>query len=337
LILTVLGGAGLATAVPDKYKIAFKDFREQFGRKYESAEEERSRFAIFKANYQFIEAENAKAGPYKLAVNDFADQSADEVRSTRLGLSPPSAGKLWKGAPFLGTDLYSGVQLPAAVDWTDKGAVTPPKNQAQCGSCWAFSTTGALEGAWQIATGKLVSFSEQQLVDCSTDNSGCRGGSMDLAFTYLEDQVVCTEDSYPYSAQAGTCKVSNCTVGIPKSGVMGYKDVPADDEQALMEAVAQQPVSVAIEADQMAFQLYSSGILTKECGAKVDHGVLVVGYGTANGVDYWKVKNSWGPTWGERGYIRIERGVPKAGECGINSGPTYPVVKAVPDSVFLVV
>jgi len=154
------------------------------------------------------------------------------------------------------------------------------------------------------------------------------GGSMDQAFQYLEQHEVCTEESYPYAGKDGVCAESKCSAGIPKGGIVGFKDVAPQDTEALMEAVAKQPVSVAIEADQSAFQFYSGGILTAECGAKLDHGVLLVGYGTENGVDYWKVKNSWGASWGEGGFIRIKRGVPKDGECGIKDGPTYPEVQA---------
>jgi C1A family cysteine protease len=159
------------------------------------------------------------------------------------------------------------------------------------GSCWAFSTTGALEGAWQIATGKLVSLSEQQLVDCSKaeGNQGCSGGLMDNGFKYEESAAVCTEDSYPYQAQNGICHTSGCTVGIPDHGVTGYKDVTPQDEDALAEAVAQQPVSVAIEADQSIFQLYTGGVLDGACGTQLDHGVLAVGYGVEDGKKYWLV------------------------------------------------
>ena len=198
----------------------------------------------------------------------------------------------------------------------------------QCvGSCWSFSTTGALEGAWKIAGNPLTSFSEQQFVDCDKVDSGCSGGLMDNAFKFAEANAICTEDSYPYKARAGTCAASSCTVGLPKGDVTGYKDVSKDDEQALMEAVNQQPVSIAIEADKMAFQSYRSGILSTTCGSSLDHGVLLVGYGSENGKDYWKVKNSWGTTYGEDGYVRLFRGKGGAGECGLLSGPpSYPVV-----------
>merc|ERR1712217_252615 len=149
---------------------------------------------------------------------------------------------------------------------------------------------------------------------------------MDFAFKYEEGGELCTESSYPYQAKSGICKQSSCAVGIPKGGVTGFKDVTADDEQALMEALSQQPVSVAIEADQKAFQLYKTGILSKTCGDKLDHGVLAVGYGVDQGTKYWKVKNSWGPGWGDEGYVKILRGKDGGGECGIKLDASYPVV-----------
>jgi len=153
---------------------------------------------------------------------------------------------------------------------------------------------------------------------------------MDNAFQYAEKNALCTEESYPYEAKKDECKADSCTTGIASGAVTGYKDVESEDLDALTEAVAQQPVSIAIEADQRAFQLYKSGVLTGECGTKLDHGVLAVGYGTMDGTDYWKVKNSWGPSWGMDGYILLEKGKDKAGECGIKMQPSYPVVSTAP-------
>merc|ERR1712061_231528 len=178
--------------------------------------------------------------------------------------------------------------LAANVDWSTKGAVTPVKDQGQCGSCWAFSTTGSMEGSYEISTGSLKSMSEQQLMDCSLLNSGCNGGSMDLAFMFAENHVVCTEQSYPYTAVDGSCK-SSCSTAIPQGGVTGYQDVQSST-QALKSAIMQQPVSVAIQADQSAFQLYTGGTISSGCGTSLDHGVLAVGYTDS----YYKVKNSWG-------------------------------------------
>jgi len=220
----------------------------------------------------------------------------------------------------------SSVGLPSSVDWTTKGAVTAVKNQGQCGSCWAFSTTGSVEGVNAVNGKGLISLSEQQLVDCSGSygNMGCNGGLMDYAFQYIiATGGLCTEAAYPYTAADGTCK-SSCT---RTTKIAAFTDVAHDSDIALATAVAQQPVSVAIEADQSSFQFYSGGILTAACGTALDHGVLAVGYGAQGSTLYWKVKNSWGASWGESGYIRLARGSQYnggAGQCGIYSEPSYP-------------
>jgi len=199
------------------------------------------------------------------------------------------------------------------MDWREKGAVGKVKNQGQCGSCWSFSTTGAVEGAMFLKTGTLDSYSEQQLVDCSTENHACQGGLMDYAFQYIETHPLMTESEYPYKAKKGTCEYDE-SKGVGK--VKSFKDVAHDGffhkkGGQLKLALQNGPVSVAVEADQMVFQHYKSGVITSGCGSKLDHGVLAVGYGTEDGEDFFIVKNSWGPEWGDKGYLKIS---PK--ECG---------------------
>jgi len=215
--------------------------------------------------------------------------------------------------------------LPDSVDWNAAGAVTAIKDQGQCGSCWSFSATGSVESITKIKTGSLPSLSEQQLMDCSVKQGdhACQGGLMDYAFEYIiANGGIGSEAAYPYEAKdESTCKT------VPSvATITSFTDVPRNSDVALMTAIVQQPVSVAIEADQASFQHYTSGVMTAACGSNLDHGVLAVGYGTDNGADFYLVKNSWGPAWGEKGYIRLGRGaaMPKAGQCGILSESSYP-------------
>jgi cathepsin L len=214
-------------------------------------------------------------------------------------------------------------KLAGALDWRQKGAVTPVKNQGQCGSCWAFSAVAALEGAHAVSTGSLVPLSEQQLNDCSwaQGNEGCNGGLMDQSFQYvISNKGITTGAAYPYTARDGKCKTD-----VPVAAtISSYVNVEANSEDSLMKAINLGPVSVAIQASSMAFQFYSGGVLSdKSCGTNLDHGVTLVGYGTENNVDYWIVKNSWGGSWGESGYIRMVRG---QNQCGIAADACYPVV-----------
>ncbi|NXW09574.1 CATS protein, partial [Fregetta grallaria] len=217
-------------------------------------------------------------------------------------------------------------KLPDTVDWREKGCVTDVKNQGACGSCWAFSAVGALEAQVKLKTGKLVSLSAQNLVDCSTmyGNKGCSGGLMTSAFQYIIDnEGIDSDDSYPYTAQNGTCQYNASTRAATCSK---YVELPEADEAALKDAVANVgPVSVAIDATQPTFFLYRSGVYDDpRCTQEVNHGVLVIGYGTLNDKDYWLVKNSWGVSFGDEGYIRMSRN--HANHCGIASYASYPLI-----------
>jgi cathepsin L len=308
----------------------FEQFIGKYGRSYSSQHETNYRHKVFDENMALIEAENAQGKSYTLGVTHFADMTHTEFKAQYLtGFIPQNKTVLSSfRAPV-------GYVEASSVDWTTKGAVTPVKNQGTCGSCWTFSTTGALEGAAYIAGLPLTSLSEQDILDCDTGGMKCNGGSMPQAFEWVKENGISSEagDSYKCEdASSAECKKSKCSTSASKvlaaGDVTGYTSVEAT-EGALEAAVEQQPVSVAIEADQTVFQHYTSGVLTSDaCGSELDHGVLVVGYGTDNGQKYWKVKNSWGSTFGEEGYIRIEKGSSSSGgECGIRKMASYPTVK----------
>jgi C1A family cysteine protease len=281
------------------------------------------------SNDNYIEYINNKNVSYKLEHNHFSGLNSLEFKE------------------FLGFDheftlTYNQKQtvkydVPESINWVEKGGVTAVKDQGQCGSCWSFSTTGALEGAYFVKYNELPSFSEQQLVDCDTfrnggKDMGCNGGLMDNAFSWIsKNDGLCTEAEYPYTSgvtkTSGTCQTT-CQ-NEKNSGIKSFVDVTPSSDNDMMSALAQQPVSIAIQADQKDFQLYSSGVFTGQCGTGLDHGVLAVGYGTSSGEDFYLVKNSWSSSWGDNGYIKLGRGPQYNngdGQCGMLLQASYPVL-----------
>jgi len=294
-------------------------------RRIYTSEDFQHRFSVFKHNMDFVHRWNADNSTTVLGLNKFADLSNEEYQRTYLGTHIDGTARLEERAKNSPLGLVKSQAV--AVDWREKGVVTPVKDQGQCGSCWAFSTTGSVEAAYQLSAGKLISLSEQELVDCSAKfgNQGCSGGLMDSAFQYIiSNKGIDTEASYPYTAKDG--KTCNFTIANIGATITGFTDVAAGSEDALKAAVDKAPVSVAIDASHTSFQLYKSGVYyeTKCSSRNLDHGVLAVGYGSdeASGYDYWIVKNSWAASWGDKGYILMARN--KQNNCGIATAASYP-------------
>jgi len=335
-VLLAFGPCCLGVATPD-YNTQWAEFKTKFGKTYKEDEiPESVRFQIFKRNVKWTEIQNAQSHNFTVGIGPFADLNQKEFAETHGGeIHKPLSGIY--GNMSVSTHEYRGEALAGSMDWSTRGAVTAIKAQGKCGSCWAFATTGALEGAYQIATRQLVPLSEQQFVDCSIapPNNGCQGGNAMIAMEYAKSTAICKEKSYAYKGVHGICEYRtnhfNCQVGLPAGTVKQVMRVAGQNEQALMSAVAKTPVAVSIEADLNTFQHYQSGILTSYCGTKLDHAVLVVGYGTDPRYGkYWKVKNSWGTWWGESGYARLMRGKGSSGECGILTSGRYPVMAGSP-------
>jgi len=230
----------------------------------------------------------------------------------------------YKGAETNANVVTLEETAETSVDWRTKGAVNPVKNQAQCGSCWAFSATFANEGAHFLKAGELISLSEQELVSCDTNSMGCNGGLQSYAFRYLESHGQNTESNYPYSSGHGVTGRCNKSLATGNVKDIGYTNIPGESIPQLKAALAKTPVALTIEADQMVFQMYTSGVLdSKKCGTNLDHAVGGVGYGTEGGQDYWIVRNSWGATWGDAGYLKIAA-VEGKGICGVQMQNLYP-------------
>jgi len=324
LFVALFGLAALSQAAPSPG--VWDLFKTVHGKSYSSEAEEALRMNIFFERVAEIEQHNARfeAGEetFTMVINRFSDMLVSEVSSKMNGIKP--SDKIEAIGTFTKLDSEAAAALPEAVDWRTEGIVTPVKDQGSCGSCWAFSTVGSFEGQHAKKSGKLVSLSEQQLVDCSTEH--CDGGWMGNAFQYIiKAGGIESEEDYPYYAEDRTCQFNISKVAATLTGYV--KVTPEGDEEALQQAVATiGPMSVGIDASHSSFQSYESGVYYEaKCSpTHYDHAVTVVGYGSENGTDYWLVKNSWGAGWGEEGYIRMSRN--RNNNCGIAYKPYYPIV-----------
>jgi len=299
----------------------FRAFKVKYNKAYRNEAENAHRMKAFAGNLQTIAKHNKEAAEgkhtYTLGVNKFADLTEAEWRQTlTMNVVKEDKPKYHMKS--------KKVDIPDAVDWRDEGWVTPVKDQAQCGSCWAFSTTGSMEGALAKATGNLVSLSEQNLVDCDNVDAGCNGGLMENAFPWImQNGGINTEDDYPYEARDMSCRFDKNAATYT---ISGFHEIKEQDEADLTEKIATEgPISVAIDAGRFSFQLYHSGVYYEpSCSStRLNHGVLAFGYGNEDGSDFYWVKNSWGTGWGDNGYIKMSRN--RDNNCGIATDASWPV------------
>jgi C1A family cysteine protease len=275
----------------------FTEFTHKYNKVYSSVEEFQTRFENFKNNLIEILAADDFSGAHTKGITKFSDLSKTEFKNKYLTLKH-QAGWCQSSAKF---GLRASEPIPESLDYRTTGKVSPIKDQGACGSCWAFSTVAFLESQSLIKSNKALTFSEQQLVDCDRDqDAGCNGGLMQTAFNYIAEKGIESDKSYPYKARDQTCKYNEKSVVTKVSNVQCYEDVAVKDIKTYLAKVG--PLAIAVDATD--FQSYDSGILV--CDAYgLNHGVLLVGYGSENGKDYYIVKNSWGQNWGEKGFVRV--------------------------------
>ncbi|XP_034481932.1 cathepsin L1-like [Drosophila innubila] len=328
IVILALVGFAQATNFKDVLKAEFKSFKVKHGKIYKDIYEELQRMQIFKDNMVLIERHNKRfaAGEetYEMGVNHFTDMSASEFK--RLMLTNMTTDYLKEDIDNI-YNVSARAGIPSGVDWRYSGAVPPVKDQGSCGSCWAFSAIGALESHHFLKKGQRVSLSEQNLVDCTRQspyyNSGCVSGWTDKAYEYIRDNGgINTASYYPYQDKENSCRYNRNYIG---SKISGYVTIPRGNEYALASAVANEgPVSVCIDSSH--FQFYKGGVFNNpSCSKNTNHCVVVDGYGTDKfGGDYWLARNSWGPNWGQNGYIRMARN--RNNQCSIASYAYYPLV-----------
>ncbi|KAM8794353.1 cathepsin K-like [Eudromia elegans] len=324
-LLALLLPAAAAQLRPERALDArWELWKKSYGKEYDGEAAELRRRLVWERNLRYVERHNAEHArgrhSFELAMNHLGDMTSEEVLRTMTGLRVPRGRRQHNDTLYVDAGPE---RAPAAVDWRKKGYVTPVKNQGQCGSCWAFSSVGALEGQLKRRTGRLLALSPQNLVDCVSANDGCGGGYMTNAFEYVrQNRGIDSEDAYPYVGQDESCqyrpsgKAAKCR---------GYREIPEGDERALKRAVARVgPVSVGIDASLPSFQFYSRGVYYDEScnGQNINHAVLAVGYGAQKGTKHWIIKNSWGEEWGNKGYVLLARNRDNA--CGVANLASFP-------------